>query len=54
MIVDPLFYLAALLAVLLSGISTGGFGAGVGMLAVPGAFGRTLPSGAGGTAAAVV
>lgn len=35
MIVDPWFYLAAVPAVLISGISKGGFGAGLGMLAVP-------------------
>jgi uncharacterized membrane protein YfcA len=35
MISDPWFYLAAVPAVLLAGISKGGFGAGLGMLAVP-------------------
>src|SRR3546814_2586892 len=35
MIVDPLFYLAAVPAVLIAGISKGGFGAGLGLLAVP-------------------
>lgn len=35
MIDDPLFYLAAVPAVLIAGISKGGFGAGVGLLAVP-------------------
>src|SRR5690606_3758364 len=35
MIEDPLFYLAAVPAVLIAGISKGGFGAGVGLLAVP-------------------
>lgn len=35
MIEDPLFYLAAIPAVLLAGISKGGFGGGVAMLAVP-------------------
>lgn len=35
MITDPLFYVAAIPAVLLFGISKGGFGGGLGMLAVP-------------------
>jgi uncharacterized membrane protein YfcA len=35
MIVDPLFYLMAVPAVLLAGISKGGFGGGLGILAVP-------------------
>lgn len=35
MITDPLFYLAAVPAVLISGVSKGGFGAGLGLLAVP-------------------
>jgi uncharacterized membrane protein YfcA len=35
MIADPLFYLAAVPAVLIAGVSKGGFGAGLGMLAVP-------------------
>ena len=35
MILDPWFYLAAIPAVLLFGISKGGFGGGLGMLAVP-------------------
>src|SRR3546814_5523418 len=35
MIDDPLFYLAAVPAVLIAGISKGGFGAGLGLLAVP-------------------
>lgn len=35
MILDPLFYLVAIPAVLLVGISKGGFGGGLGMLAVP-------------------
>src|SRR3546814_19943189 len=35
MIADPLFYLAAVPAVLIAGISKGGFGAGLGLLAVP-------------------
>jgi len=35
MITDPWFYLAALPAVMIAGISKGGFGAGLGMLAVP-------------------
>jgi uncharacterized membrane protein YfcA len=34
-ITDPLFYLVAVPAVLLAGISKGGFGAGLGILAVP-------------------
>ena len=34
-IADPLFYLAAVPAVLLAGISKGGFGGGLGVLAVP-------------------
>jgi hypothetical protein len=36
MIDDPLFYLAAVPAVLVAGISKGGFGAGLGLLAVTG------------------
>jgi uncharacterized protein len=35
MITDPLFYLAAVPAVLIAGVSKGGFGAGLGLLAVP-------------------
>ena len=35
MIADPLFYLAAIPAVLLFGIAKGGFGGGLGVLAVP-------------------
>ncbi|TCK03077.1 sulfite exporter TauE/SafE family protein [Marinobacterium mangrovicola] len=35
MITDPLFYLAAVPAVLIVGISKGGFGGGLGLLAVP-------------------
>jgi len=35
MISDPLFYLAAVPAVLISGVSKGGFGAGLGVVAVP-------------------
>lgn len=35
MITDPWFYLAAVPAVLIAGVSKGGFGAGLGMLAVP-------------------
>jgi hypothetical protein len=35
MISDPWFYLAAVPAVLIAGVSKGGFGAGLGMLAVP-------------------
>ena len=35
MIPDPWFYLAAVPAVLISGISKGGFGAGLGIVAVP-------------------
>ena len=35
MITDPLFYLAAVPAVILFGISKGGFGSGLGVLAVP-------------------
>lgn len=35
MIADPLFYLAAIPAILLFGISKGGFGGGLGVLAVP-------------------
>jgi uncharacterized membrane protein YfcA len=35
MIADPLFYLLAVPAVLLAGISKGGFGGGLGILAVP-------------------
>jgi uncharacterized membrane protein YfcA len=35
MIDDPLFYLAAVPAVLIAGVSKGGFGAGLGLLAVP-------------------
>jgi uncharacterized membrane protein YfcA len=35
MIVDPWFYLAAIPAVLITGISKGGFGGGLGLLAVP-------------------
>ncbi len=35
MITDPLFYLAAIPAVMLFGISKGGFGSGLGVLAVP-------------------
>jgi uncharacterized membrane protein YfcA len=35
LIADPLFYLAALPAILLFGISKGGFGGGLGVLAVP-------------------
>lgn len=35
MISDPWFYLAAVPAVMIAGISKGGFGAGLGMLAVP-------------------
>ncbi len=35
MIEDPLFYLLAIPAVIVSGISKGGFGGGIGMLAVP-------------------
>lgn len=35
MITDPLFYLAAVPAVILFGIAKGGFGAGLGVLAVP-------------------
>lgn len=35
MITDPLFYLAAIPAVLIVGISKGGFGGGLGLIAVP-------------------
>jgi len=35
MIDDPLFYLAAVPAVLIAGVSKGGFGAGLGVVAVP-------------------
>lgn len=35
MITDPLFYLLAIPAILLAGISKGGFGGGLGVLAVP-------------------
>jgi len=35
MISDPLFYLAAVPAVLIAGVSKGGFGAGLGVVAVP-------------------
>lgn len=35
MITDPLFYLAAIPAILIVGISKGGFGGGLGLLAVP-------------------
>lgn len=35
MIEDPLFYLAAVPAVLIAGVSKGGFGAGLGVVAVP-------------------
>lgn len=35
MIADPLFYLAAVPAVLIAGVSKGGFGGGLGVMAVP-------------------
>ncbi len=35
MIQDPLFYLAAIFAVMIAGISKGGFGGGIGVMAVP-------------------
>ncbi len=35
MITDPIFYLAAVPAVILFGIAKGGFGSGLGVLAVP-------------------
>jgi uncharacterized protein len=35
MITDPLFYAAAIPAVIISGLSKGGFGGGVGLMAVP-------------------
>ena len=35
MLTDPVFYLAAIPAVLIVGISKGGFGGGLGFIAVP-------------------
>ncbi len=44
LISDPLFYLAAVPAILITGVSKGGFGAGLGILAVP-LMALTLPPG---------